>query len=172
MHFPNLLASLERFARILPMAVADVSVADCRWKPPSGAWSILEIVAHLADEEEFDFRQRVRLILADPTQPWPPIDPEGWAVERRYNEQQLADVVSRFGKLREESLQWLRSLEQPDWSRTHHHPQHGPFRAGDIMAAWAAHDWLHLRQISKRLYELTARDAGDFSIRYAGPWGN
>jgi hypothetical protein len=130
----------------------------------------VEIVGHLADEEEFDFRERVRLTLADPSFPWPSIDPEGWAVERRYNEQQLVNVVSRFVRLREHSLQWLRSLDQPDWNRTHEHPQFGPFRAGDILSAWVAHDYLHLRQISKRLYELAARDAGDYSVRYAGPW--
>jgi hypothetical protein len=172
MHFPNLLASLDRFAHLLPVVVRDVPDNDIRWKPVSGAWSILEIVGHLADEEEFDFRERVRLTLADPSHPWPPIDPEGWAVERRYNEQQLAAVIARFSKLRDESLGWLRSLEQPDWDRTHQHPQHGPFRAGDILAAWVAHDYLHLRQISKRLCELAARDAGDYSVRYAGPWGN
>ena len=170
MHFPSLLASLDRFAQLLPAVVRDIPDADCRWKPPSGAWSILEVVGHLADEEEFDFRERARLTLADPTQPWPPIDPEGWAIERYYNEQQLAEVVDRFGKLRAESLQWLRSLAAPDWNRTHQHPQHGPFRAGDIMVAWVAHDYLHLRQISKRLYELAARDAGEYSVRYAGSW--
>ena len=33
-----------------------------------------------------------------------------------------------------------------------------------------AHDYLHLRQISKRMYQLAERDAGDYSIRYAGEW--
>lgn len=170
MNFPNLLASLDRFAHLLPAVVRDIPDDDVRSKPASGAWSILEIVGHLADEEEFDFRERVRLTLADPALLWPAIDPEGWAVERRYNEQQLADVVARFVQLREQSLQWLRSLEQPDWNRMHEHPQFGPFRAGDILAAWVAHDYLHLRQISKRLYELAARDAGEYSVRYAGTW--
>jgi hypothetical protein len=39
------------------------------------------------------------------------------------------------------------------------------------MASWAAHDALHLRQIAKRLYELTARDAGRYSAGYAGARG-
>ncbi|HMC11612.1 MAG TPA: DinB family protein, partial [Pirellulaceae bacterium] len=69
------------------------------------------------------------------------------------------DVVNRFCKLRDESLSWLRSMEQPDWNQTHNHPQHGPFRAGDILAAWAAHDYFHLRQIAKRMYELARRIA-------------
>jgi hypothetical protein len=170
MNLEKLIASLERFGRILPEVVRDVPEDDSRWKPPDGAWSILEIVSHLADEEELDFRNRLGLALADPDATWPPIDPEGWAIERRYNEDQLSEAVARFTSLRKESLAWLRSLENPDWARAHQHPQYGVFRAGDLLASWAAHDALHLRQIAKRMYQLAARDGGEHSIRYAGEW--
>jgi hypothetical protein len=170
MNLPNLIASLERFARMLPEIVRDVSPDDSRWKPPDGAWSILEIVCHLADEEEFDFRARLESTLNDASAPWPPIAPETWAVERRYNESDLAAVVARFTSLRGQSVSWLRSLKNPDWSRTYRDPDVGPIRAGDLLASWAAHDCLHLRQISKRMYQLAARDAGEYSTRYAGDW--
>jgi hypothetical protein len=65
---------------------------------------------------------------------------------------------------------WLRSLKNPDWSRTYRDPEVGPIRPGDILGSWAAHDSLHLRQISKRMYQLAARDAGEYSTRYAGEW--
>lgn len=170
MNFAKLIDSLDRFGRLLPEVVRDIPEGDYRWKPPDGAWSILEVVCHLADEDEFDFRPRVRLTLNDPAANWPPIDPEGWAVARRYNESQLVEVLARFCTYRQSSVAWLRSLESPDWNQTHQHPKFGPFRAGDILAAWAAHDTLHLRQISKRLYQLAARDAGEYSVRYAGEW--
>ncbi|NUP91044.1 MAG: DinB family protein, partial [Candidatus Sumerlaeia bacterium] len=51
---------------------------------------------------------------------------------------------------------------------THRHPKAGPLRAGDLLAAWAAHDALHLRQIAKRLLDLARRDAGGFKTDYAG----
>jgi hypothetical protein len=170
MNEAKLIASLERFGRMLPAVVRDVSDDDAVWKPPDGAWSILEVVCHLADEEVLDFRQRVGLTLADPCQAWPPIDPEGWAVERRHNEGKLGEVASRFAMLRVESLAWLRSLDRPDWDRTHHHPKFGAFHAGDLLASWAAHDYLHLRQIAKRMYQMAARDGGEYSTRYAGDW--
>lgn len=170
MNLQKMAASLERFGRILPEVVRDVAPDESRWKPPDGAWSILEIVCHLADEEEFDFRRRVEMTLADPDVVWTPIDPDAWAVESGYNEGQLREAVARFESLRSQSVSWLRSLENPDWSRTHHHRQFGPLRAGDIVAAWVAHDCLHLRQISKRMYQMAARDAGEYSIRYAGEW--
>lgn len=170
MDVENLRRSLHEFGNLLPHVVQGVSVEASRWKPASGGWSILEVVCHLGDEEEFDFPVRVKRTLQDPDQPWPSIDPEGWAVERRYNDGQLAEAVSRFSKLRTGSLSWLDSLKAPDWTRTHHHPQLGPFRAGDIFAAWVAHDYLHLRQITKRMYELVQHRAGDYSTRYAGEW--
>lgn len=171
MNFHKMVESLDRFGRMLPEIVRGVTADDSRWKPADGAWSILEIVCHLADEEELDFPKRAKLTLTSPSDPWPPIDPEGWADERRYNEGNLAEAVQRFGSLRTESTTWLRSLENPDWNQAYNHPKFGPFRAGDILAAWVAHDYLHLRQISKRMYQLAERDAGAYSVRYAGEWG-
>jgi hypothetical protein len=171
MDFQKLIGSLERFGLILPAVVRGMTQDDGRWKPPDGAWSVLEIVCHLADEEEFDFRQRVQMTLKNPLDNWPAIAPEQWAVERRYNEGRLEAAVSRFEALRRESVSWLRAVEYPDWSRTHQHPKIGPMRAGDLLASWVAHDALHLRQIAKRMYQMAARDAGGYSIRYAGEWG-
>ena len=56
----KLIESLERFAQMLPAVVHGVAPDNARWKPPDGAWSILEIVCHLADEEELDFRPASR----------------------------------------------------------------------------------------------------------------
>jgi len=164
-----LIDRLAGFAETLPVAVAGVPDADARWRPEEGSWSILEIVSHLADEEIDDFRMRTELTLRDPELPWPPIDPEGAAVERQYNEADLGKTVSRFVTARRESITWLQQLRDPDWSRTHHHKL-GDIRAGDLLAAWVAHDALHLRQIAKRSFQLTQRDAGHYSTAYAGRW--
>jgi hypothetical protein len=155
---------------MLPEVVRDIDADDARWKPPSGAWSILEIVSHLADEEEYDFRVRINATLVHPDQDWPPIDPEGWAVERHYNAGDLGTAVDRFVSLRRRSVAWLHDLHNPNWSQEHDHPQFGLFPAADLFAAWAAHDYLHLRQISKRMYEIVQRDAEDSSTQYAGEW--
>ncbi|MHC4992905.1 MAG: DinB family protein, partial [Planctomycetota bacterium] len=63
MNHAALVDALERFGATLPVLVRDVSTGDARWRPPDGAWSILEIVTHLADEEVEDFRTRLRLTL-------------------------------------------------------------------------------------------------------------
>ena len=111
------------------------------------------------------------MTLESPDADWPPIDPEGWAVERNYRERNLAGELQRFLDLRATNLDWLRSLDEPDWSVEHTHPVMGSMRAGDILSAWAAHDLLHLRQLVKRRYELIDDAADSFDVQYAGAWG-
>ncbi|MCB9838290.1 MAG: DinB family protein [Phycisphaeraceae bacterium] len=173
MDAPSLSAMTDRMAAFpgaLSALLAPVSDVDARLKPPSGAWSIVEIVNHLADEEDEDFRTRVRMTLEDPSQAWPGIDPEGAAIERRYNDRALGESLDRFASARAASVAWLRSLERPDWSRTHRHPKIGDLRAGDVLLSWCAHDALHLRQLAKRVYELALQDGAGYRADYAGGW--
>lgn len=163
-----LISSLQLFPKLLNSALEGVSENDVRWRPPDNAWSILEIVAHLADEEELDFKVRLRSTLEDAMKKWPGIDPPGWAVEKKYNSWDLRETLDRFTAERARSVEWLRSLDKPDWNQTHEHPKIGAIRAGDLLAAWAAHDHFHLRQITKRRIQLIDRDAQPFSIQYAG----
>lgn len=165
---PTCLDRMACFPRCVDALLVGLSADDLRWRPPSGAWSILEVLCHLADEEVLDFRARVQRTLAE--EDWEPIDPEGWAVERRYNEQSPVEVMARFEVEREKSVAWLKSLREPDWDGVHEHPRFGGIAAGDVMASWLAHDALHLRQIAKRLYELAARDGEPFGTGYAGKW--
>ena len=150
MDTPRLIDRLERFAGVLPAVVDGVSADDARWRPEDGAWSILEIVNHMADEEVGDFRTRLELTLRGAGEPWPPIDPEGWAVERRYNEQDLKATVDRFVMARRASVSWLRSLEQPDWSKTHEHPRLGCMRAHSDVRDGVSRIKCHKRVTFKR----------------------
>jgi len=170
MHADRIIQRMEFLPGSLRALLSGLPAGAVRWKPPSGAWSILEIVCHLGDEEVEDFRARLRLVLDDPSRDWPKINPEGWAVERRYNERDMASSLDRFALERGASVAWLRSLPEPDWSLAASHPRLGLLRAGDLLASWAAHDALHLRQIAKRLHELASADAPGFDTGYAGEW--
>ncbi len=171
MHERKLFESLQRFPNILSAATRSISPEDRLWKPASGNWSIHEIVCHLADEEDFDFPVRLKLTLDLSNVAWPPVDPVGWAIERDYQSMSFDEQLQRFLAIRAESLAWLASLDNPSWEHAYQHPKLGPVRAGDLLAAWAAHDWLHLRQISKRCFEMIERDGLPFVTAYAGEWG-
>lgn len=169
MHAEHLIRSLERFADVLPAVAGSINAEDARWGPDESSWSIVEIVAHMADEEMSDFRVRLGQTLRDPTEKWSPIDPEGWARERNYQGRDLDQTVDQFVAERRRSVAWLRTITEPQWDNAYSH-RSGAISAGDLLASWAAHDALHLRQIAKRLFQLVERDAGQFSTAYAGSW--
>lgn len=171
MNTDYLINRLAAFPSGLQAVLHDVDAGQAQWKPKHGAWSIQEIVRHLADEEAEDFRPRLQRTLQDPREPWDAIDPEGAAIERSYNSGSFAEAVARFCALRTESVRWLRHLSAPDWSLAYAHPSLGPIRAGDLLVAWVAHDALHLRQVAKRFYEQTLAAGALYHADYAGSWG-
>lgn len=169
-HAAGLIDRLEAMPAALEALVRVIAPDDARWRPDPESWSVLEIVCHLVDEETDDFRARLRSTLEDPAREWSPIDPGGWLSQRGYAEREPAERLGRFAAERAASIAWLRSLERPDWSAERVHPKFGSMRAGDLLASWAAHDALHLRQVSRRVYQLAQRDAGPFDCGYAGSW--
>ncbi len=145
-----------------------VSEEQARWKPGPDSWSILEVVNHLLDEEQEDFRVFLDLVLHRPDEPRPKIAPQAWVTERRYNERDLGESLQGFVAAREASLTWLRGLA-PDWEATYQAPW-GPIRAGDVFAAWVAHDLLHMRQLVELHWAYTARRVAPYKTDYAGEW--
>lgn len=165
----GLIDRLSRGAEAIRALLDGADDEEARFRPPSGGWSILEVVCHLKDEEAEDFRQRLRLTLESPSAEWPGIDPARWVTERRYAERALRPEIDGFLAERAKSLAWLLSLRAPDWSSTHTHPRFGSMAAGDLLASWVAHDLLHVRQIARLRYEHARTLAAPYRPDYAGP---
>ena len=149
--------------------VEGVSNGQARWKPDPDAWSILEVVCHLLDEERLDFRVRIDITLHRPEEAWPAIDPPGWVAAHSYNEQDLAVSLRSFLEERESSLAWLESLAGADWETIYEAPW-GPISAGDLLASWVAHDLLHMRQLVELHWLYKEKEVEPYSTRYAGDW--
>lgn len=164
-----LVAQLEKQAQVIRDLVQGISEEQARWKPSAEDWSLLEVVNHLYDEEREDFRTHLDLILHRPDEPWPRIDPQAWVVGRRYNEQDPAQSLQRFLHAREESLAWLKGLSTPDWDAAYGMPW-GEITAGDMLAAWLAHDLLHLRQLIELHWAYMVRQVTPYRVQYAGEW--
>ena len=169
-----LLARLEAFPAGLRAVCAAVGEVDEAWRPAGEGWCLREVVAHLADEEVEDFPARLELLLAGHEGALPPIDPEGWVLERAYAAKPVAESLERFARARSATVARLRArLNAPDrvdWSRSWSHPRLGDLRAGDLLGALAAHDALHLRQVARLLHGLAERDAAPWQVGYAGGW--
>ncbi len=170
MNHSALIDRLDRSIGVIRELCTGIDAEQAVWRPQEGTWSILEVVAHLLDEEREDFRVRLGLLLRDPDTDWPPIDPEGWALERDYRTRRLDETLMSFFNERQDSLQWLRGLGHPSWNRAKTHPQVGPLSAGDMLASWVAHDWLHIRQIAGLHWEFVQHLAAPYRVEYAGRW--
>lgn len=169
MNLETLCTRLAHNAEAIRSLVQGVGAEQARWKPTPDDWSILEVINHLYDEEIEDFRAHLDHILHRSGQPWPRIDPAGWVTARRYNERELGQSLTGFLEARQESLDWLRNLENPDWAAMAE-ASFGPIRAGDMMAAWVAHDLLHQRQLVELMWAYTTRLVAPYEVRYAGDW--
>ncbi len=142
---------------------------QARWKPDEESWSILEVVSHLADEEEFDFPLRLKIILENTGRDWPEIDPAGWVIEREYNKGDLYDSLNRYFNLRNEWLAWLDTLENPDWD-TPYEASFGSITAGDMYSSWVTHDLLHMRQLVELQRRYLEEQTKPYQMDYAGEW--
>ncbi|MEM7130322.1 MAG: DinB family protein [Chloroflexota bacterium] len=164
------LSQLRQNSQTIQLAVQNVPAEQARWRPSAEEWSILEVVNHLYDEERRDFRVRIDYTLNRPDEPWPPIDPAGWVVAEKYNERNLPESLENFLTERQRSIEWLKSLEEVDWDTGTEAPWGGIMRAGDLLASWAAHDLLHLRQINDLRYLYLRENVQPYNVEYAGEW--
>jgi uncharacterized damage-inducible protein DinB len=162
----RLAANAEVFAAL----VRGVDQEQALWRPSEETWSILEVVNHLADEDAEDFRARIDLTLHRPGEPWPPNRPAEWPQERSYRERSLQESIDRFVEERARSVAWLRGLRDPDLECSFEHPPYPPIRAGDLLAAWLAHDLIHIRQITRLHFEYLELRAAPYRVEYAGRW--
>ena len=149
--------------------LANVSLEQARWKPTPDKWSMLEVVNHLYDEEREDFRQRLRLTLLEPKQPWPGINPREWVTTRSYNDRELDASLADFLAERDASLDWLRQLTEPNWENSNEGPN-GRLSAGDLLASWLAHDFLHIRQLARLHWQYTGELSTPYQTAYGSPW--
>ena len=160
---------MEANVRIFESLVKSISAEQASWKPAPDKWSIIEVVNHLYDEEREDFRQRLLLVLTDPKLSWPPIAPREWVKTRAYGERDLNESLDNFLTERQKSLAWLRSLESPKLENRHERDA-GSLSAGDLLASWLAHDFLHVRQLTRLQWQYLTTVASPFQTDYAGPW--
>ena len=159
---------LERLPAVLEAMLADLDDALWRARPASKEWSPVEIVCHLRDEETEDFGMRVRAIL-DGVREYARIDPERWAVERRYHEADPRAALAALLARRAASLAFLRHVEPQRLTRVIEHPRVGPMSGLDFVAAWVAHDRLHLAQLAATLARTGADRWAPLRSEYAGP---
>lgn len=161
----SLSENLKTFRDLLSGALK----AEYLYKPLPEKWCLLEIVCHLYDEERYDFRARTKHILENNQSALPPIDPVGWVKSRNYIEQEFEETLDKFLDERKKSVEWLKSLREPDWRNEYKHELFGMMSAEFFLTNWLAHDYLHFRQITSLKFNFLKHISG-IDLLYAGEW--
>lgn len=169
MKFLELYQELVNSTEIIRALTANLSQEEAQIKPTAETWSMLEVLCHLYDEEREDFREHLDFILHRQKEEWHKIDPHGWVIERKYNEQIFLEVQMNFFEERRKSLDWLIDQSDSDWDMTYA-SEYGSISAGDMFASWIAHDNLHIRQLVELKRFHIERITQPYQIGYAGDW--
>lgn len=97
-----------------------MEVGKLRRKPDASLFSPLEDAWHLRDIEREGYLVRIRRILSEDVPVLEDLDGDRMAIERRYNELELAPAVAGFAAARAESLALLKGLPMEIWMRRAH----------------------------------------------------
>lgn len=169
MKFESLYQELVNSTEIIRSMLAGITQAESQIRPSPKAWSILEVACHLYDEEREDFREHLDFILHRQNEKWHIIDPQDWVTSRKYNKQNFDEIHEKFFGERWKSLEWLKELSNVNWDSTYA-SDYGSMSAGDLFAAWVAHDNLHIRQLVELRRARIESISQPYGVGYAGDW--
>jgi DinB family protein len=159
---------LARMPAAVDALVAGLDDTAARTRPAPEEWSPVEILCHLRDEETEDFGARLA-VIAEGGSGFAPIDPERWARERNYREAALADAEGAWRARRRATLQRLAAMAPEAAAGSRALGRSGTLSGFDVLAAWVAHDRLHLAQLASTVARLWADRWATLRVDYAGP---
>jgi hypothetical protein len=143
----SVLAATPRRIRTMLRGVTHKRLKE---KPAPGAWSIGEILAHMADTE-LTFGFRLRLVLGSNGTRIQAFDQDVWATNFRYEKQDPKASFDSYRAQRVHNLRLLRLLPRGMWNYYGMHEERGKETVQRMTEMMAGHDLNHLQQIEKIL---------------------
>lgn len=118
----KLLDAAEKSPREIAASVSGLSEKVLCYKPAPDKWSILEILAHLADMEIL-YAYRMRQMVADDKPVIAPINQDLWAARLGYLHESVPELLALYGLNRHHNLNLLRRLKPEDLGKSAFHPE-------------------------------------------------
>jgi DinB family protein len=132
--------------RIIAELIAGISETALRQRPFPNKWSVVEIIAHLA-EDELTSSWRYRQMIENSGCSLAGFDQDEWARLGDYASWKPAEALQMFRLLREANLRMLRRLTADEWERFGVHAERGRITVKDLALHMAGHDMNHVEQI-------------------------
>lgn len=140
--------------RAAPATLADLisGVPDevLHRRPAPDKWSIVEIIAHLA-EDELSSSWRYRQMIEHDGLPLLGFDQELWARLGDYPSWTARDALEMYRLLRLANVALLSRLTAAEWERSGVHSERGALTVRSLAAHMAGHDRNHIEQIKRIL---------------------
>jgi uncharacterized damage-inducible protein DinB len=121
-----------------------------RARPAPGKWSVVEVIAHLADSE-LVMGYRTRMVLAHDAPELQAYDQALWATRLGYASEKIADVLEDLRALRARNLRLWGRLTPDELSRYGIHRERGRESILYMLQLVAGHDLHHLGQMRRIL---------------------
>jgi len=118
--------------------------------PAPGKWSVVAILAHLA-EDELSSSWRYRQMLENPGVALPSFDQEEWARRGEYAFWDSHEALEMFRLLREANVRLLAGLTAEEWQCSGVHAERGRFTVAELAFHMTEHDANHIEQIRRIL---------------------
>lgn len=145
---PVLLEQFREGADHVVAALADTQPAEIDHSPSPGAWSLRQIVAHLADAE-IAAAWRFRRLIADPSPTLESFDEKLWAGNLAYDRRLPADSLKLFLALRSSNYDLLVQMKAEDFEKAGTHAERGRVTLQDMIRINVEHTENHAAQIRK-----------------------
>lgn len=132
----------------LAAVFADASAGDGALldrRPADDAWSVAEVIHHLADAETI-LTARLHQMLAEDRPVWSPWSADDYAASLLYAVRPAADALTLILALRNLNVRLLASLAPEQWLRTAVHPAKGEVDVAGWVELTNAHLELHVLQ--------------------------
>ncbi len=153
-HYPNLLDALKKSSIIFPQLLYGVTQEEARAvRGGDEQWSILEIICHLRDNEQFRL-ERIRRMRKEDNPHIAGYNQEKLAKERNYAADDLGRAYGAFSRFRYDVIAEFESLSPAEWERTGQHEEQGIITIGDQLVRAVTHDTIHAAQIASLVARL------------------
>ena len=130
--------------------VSGKPTSNLTWTARRGQWSVVEILAHLADAEIVS-AWRLRSILAVDNVPLQAFDQDLWSSAFRYAEADPDESLDTFDINRRATLSLLRRVDPARLEHAGQHQERGRESIAHLVRLYAGHDLNHLKQIEALL---------------------
>jgi uncharacterized damage-inducible protein DinB len=146
----DMLAAQRSAPATLAQLISGVPDDTLHRRPALGKWSIVEIVAHLA-EDELTSSWRYRQMIEHDGVALLGFDQELWARLGDYNSWTARDALDMFRLLRQANVTVLSHLSPAEWERSGTHAERGRLTVRSLAAHMVGHDANHIAQIQRIL---------------------